>query len=132
MKKSRKKYKFLKRGLKEGIAAGMIIIVLMIMILSKFISAGKIPRDLIQLITIGICGIGALAGGYISTDGKIKNAAICALVLALIKAVLTAFSEDGSFGGAYNLSLFSALLLCSMAGGILSLRKKPKRHKTGR
>ena len=129
MKKNRKRQKN-SRGLKEGIIACILSLVVCLILTAVLIEKGLLSRDMIKIVLEVICVVSALSGGYFGCDKNLNNALIIAAVLCAAKLFMTALSATGRFGGMENTAIFAAMILGALGGGTMSFRQRHKKRRT--
>lgn len=129
MKKNKKKKGIIKPGLITGTVVETLLLLAMMFALSRMIDSSGGAGNMTGYIGIAICFFCAFIGGLLSANGKLENALICGAIFAAVKILLTAFTPESDIFALKNILITAALLLGSVCGGLIVVRKRKTRKK---
>lgn len=114
-----------------GSFIALIISILLLLIFSVIIASGKIPDDLMSIITIVVFLLGSLIGSFVAVKRHKRQALIIGIAegatLFFITLICGAFTDAESLIGEISLPLLVMALLGGAIGAIISSRPKKRK-----
>ena len=115
-----------------GVLSAFILSIVMLMIFSLVMTLNDLPTGVVQLFACISIGIGALAGGFMSSRLYRNNGLILGVITGLmffaILLITGVITHQVGFN-AYLLIKFALTLVCGGAGGITGVNLRRKRSR---
>lgn len=118
-----------------GSVVGLLIAMILLLVLSIFISSGRIPESIMEQLVIGCVFLGSFIGSATAIKKHGGRSLIVGTAVGIVFFLLTlvfgAFSSSDTMIGAMTLSVLIAALAGGVFAGVLDARRKPRKKIRG-
>ena len=127
-----KRFRELLPGVMYGVGTTFVCTTCLILILSIFVSGGRLAEEQEPILVMLSCFAGTIAGGITAKKKNCGSAMISgigtAVVSAAIRLIISMFSETGSLFDKGDALIILSMICGGILSGAVSVKKKRRRH----